>query len=252
MGIGGILMAMSGTVKVPGLGTMPKKYVVVAGGGVAAVVAVGFYRKRNSASAATTPVAPVDDGSGAFDSTPVGPGGSNGLTNQFGDPVPPQIVQQTPGIETNQDWITAGSAQDLGGVDSSTISHALAKVLGNIAVTQSEAEIYHEVVGIIGPPPQGAPAIRLTTGTANPPPAPAPVGYKMIWGPVAVTGSFVGLTLSQLQTKYAHDAAAVGAITLTPAVIASYVSQAALRNAMSPNTRLRSGQNVAIRRAVKA
>lgn len=156
------MAGLDGTVKVPGLGNVKKAHVAAAAGVGAVIVGVGFYRKSHSTTAAV-PVVAADGTSDAFDTTPAGPGGSNGVTNQFGDPVPPQIIQQNPGIQTNLDWVTSGAALDLGGIDSSVISKALSKALGGIATTQAEQEIVHEVIGSIGPPPQGMPPLKLST-----------------------------------------------------------------------------------------
>lgn len=244
---------LQGTVKIPGMGNVEKKYVAVAGGAVVVIVGIGFYRKRqaNQAAAAATGVLPADS---SLDTTPIGPGGDNGLTNQFGDPVAPPIVQQQPGINTNLDWLETGAGLNLGGTDENVIRTALANILGGTPVTQAQVEIFHEVVGIIGGPPQGNPTIKMTSSspaTTTPPPKTSPV-YKMIWGPVTVTGSYVGMTLGALQDKYARDAGALGATKLSTAVLADYRRQAAIRNVMSTRTVLRNGQVVSLRRAVKA
>lgn len=166
------MAALDGTVKVPGLGDVKKKYLAGAAVFVAAAFGYGYYRKRQAAAAA--PV--VDTGTGAVDSnafgdtTPVGPGGSNGVTNQFGDPVAPPIVQQQPGIDTNLDWLTAAQAVDLG-IPSDSVTAALRNVLGGTPVTQPQADIFHQVVGVIGNPPQGFPPIRLTSTPTTPPPS---------------------------------------------------------------------------------
>jgi hypothetical protein len=162
---------MSGTVKIPGLGEVKKGYAVAAGAAVAGIVGVGYYRKRQQAAIpVTTDQTSVD----AFGSTtPVGPGGSNGVTNQAGDPVLGPIVQPTTTVTSNSEWL--GLAQDTAqqlGIPDATAQAALRKILGGSPVTQTEIEVFHQIVGVINAPPQGYPAIHLTT-TAPSGPLPA-------------------------------------------------------------------------------
>lgn len=159
-----------GTVKVPGLGDVKKSYLAVAGVAVATIVGVGYYRKRQAAALPVTTAQATTDAFG--DTTPLGPGGSNGVTNQFGDPIPAQIVQSpNPGIITNQDWLSAAESLNLGGIPSDSINAACSRILGGLSVTSAQADIYHQVVGIIGPPPQSTPTIKITS-TPVPPNAP--------------------------------------------------------------------------------
>lgn len=157
--------ALDGTVKVPGLGDTPKKNVVIAGGVVAAIVGVGYYRKRQAALAVATGTGTdtTTDTGGGFSDSVAGPGdlSGGGAVTSTGDPVPAPIVLQNAGILTNNDWKTAGTSLDLGGTDSSVIASALSKVLGGLPITQTEVEIYREVVGEIGDAPQGHPAIKM-------------------------------------------------------------------------------------------
>lgn len=164
------MAALDGTVKVPGLGEVKKKYLAVAGAAVAVIVGVGYYRKRQAAAA--VPVTTTQTDSGAFpDTTPVGPGGSNGVTDQFGNPLPAQIVQSAnPGISTNEDWLSEAESLNIG-IPADSITQACARILGGLSVTSAQADIYHQIVGIIGPPPQGVQPIKLTS---TPPPATTP------------------------------------------------------------------------------
>jgi hypothetical protein len=169
---------LQGTVKLPGLGVVQKKYVAAGAAAIAAFVGIGYYRKAHSAA---PPVVGAQDVSAVGDTTPSGPGGANGVTNQFGDPVLPNIVNQAnPGIQSNLDWITTGSSISLGGISEDVITAALANVLGGIKVTQAQADIFNQVSAIIGPPPQGLPfgPPKLTSGTVTtPPPPPGPVTH---------------------------------------------------------------------------
>lgn len=244
-------MALSGTVKVPGMGDVPKKYLAVAGAAVVGIVGYGFYRKRQAATAIPITADQTSAGDAFTDTTPAGPSGSNGVTNQFGDQVPPQIIQSpNPGILTNEDWLTEAQSLDIGASDT-VVTAALVKALGGTPTTQTEQEIFHQVVAIIGPPPQGNQPLKLTS---TPAPTPQPTTgskpkYEMVWGPVTVTGSYVGITLASLQNIYTQQAAGLGAAKVNAAVRASYISQAAQRNGLSANAKLKAGQIIQIRKA---
>lgn len=178
------MAGLEGSVKVPGLGDVPKKNAAVAGGVIASIVGVSYYRKRKATAAALaagTDTGMSTVGTDALGGTlPVGPGdlsGGGGPITTGGDQIPAPINLQNPGILTNSDWKSAGSAIDLGGIDASVISAALSRVLGGSAVSQAQAEIFNEVSGEIGYPPQGYPPIKLTTttpGTPHPVPVPIP------------------------------------------------------------------------------
>jgi hypothetical protein len=174
--------ALDGSIKIPGMGDIPKKHAAIAAASVAGIVGIGYYRKRQADAAASA--AGIDSGitegtSDAFgDSSPIGPGdlSGGGAVSTGGDPLPAPINLQNPGILTNSDWKSAATGIDLGGTDSSVIAAACSKAIGGIPMTQAEVEIFNEVSGEIGYPPQGYPPIRLTTSTpGNTPPAHVPV-----------------------------------------------------------------------------
>lgn len=179
--------ALDGTVNLPGMGSVPKKNVAIAGAVAGGIVGIGYYRKKKSDAAALA--AGTNTGidiasSDALGSTaPVGPGDlGGGSISTGGDPLPAPINLQNAGILTNQDWKSAAGSIDLGGIDSAVITAAASKALGGIAMTQAEVEIFQEIAGEIGYPPQGYPPIRLTTTTPGTPvplptptPTPAPV-----------------------------------------------------------------------------
>lgn len=176
---------LQGDVKLPGLGNVPKKNVAIAGAAVAGIVGVGYYRKRKADAAALA--AGIGSGTDVASSdalgntAPVGPGdlsGSGGVTTG-GDPIPAPINLQNPGILTNQDWKSAAGSIDLGGIDSAVITAAASKAIGGVPMTQAEIEIFQEIAGEIGYPPQGYPPLRLKTTVPGTPVPPKPVGPKL-------------------------------------------------------------------------
>lgn len=224
-------------------------------GAWAAVVAAGLgiavYTRRQSAANSDPTI--VEDTSGT-------PGVGTGVNGMWTDvtPVPPS---DTPTAFTDNDsW--AKAAIDRLIVDGypaaqvvSAIGKALAGGTGDNKLSPQEFTIWARALTLLKSPPIPitVPAPDTTPpGTTPPTTAPKPTGYKMIWGPVTVTGAYVGMTLGALQDKYAHDAAAVGATKISTAVLADYRRQAAVRNAMSTRQVLHNGQRVTIRRAVRA
>ena len=248
-------MALSGTVKVPGMGDVPKKYLAVAGAAVVGIVGFGYYRKRQAAAAIPITAAQTSAGDAFSDTTPIGPAGTNGVTNQFGDQVPPQIVQSTnPGILTNEDWLTEAQSLDIG-ADPSVVTAALVKILGGTPTTQTEQEIFHQVVGIIGAPPQGNPPLKLSSNPVTPPPPtttpPPPTAQRMhmVWvtSKVAVGGQ----SIKTKQTNLARTAAAAGVWRPSGASLNAIIVQAAIRSKVgSVNSILPVGRTVTLYTAV--
>lgn len=80
-------------------------------------------------------------------------------------------ITSSSGITTNADWVTEAESGVVPG-SVSTISAAVAKILGGIAVTSAQRDLFLEIVGVIGEPPQGYPQpIKLTDTSAQPSPA---------------------------------------------------------------------------------
>lgn len=178
------------TIKIPGIGEVPRGYAIA---GAAAVVAGIFvYSRRQKAAAAAAAAAPAagtamvtdpagnqcaatDPASGYCPGTTEdeqyqqqavssigegynpyygGSGSPYGYTTSLGTVTPASTAPST-----NAQWVTAAEAE-MG--NTSTIQSALGYVLGGIPVTQDQQQIFQEAVGLIGPPPQSYPAIQIS------------------------------------------------------------------------------------------
>jgi hypothetical protein len=74
------------------------------------------------------------------------------------------------GITTNADWVTEAESGVIPG-SVSTISAAVSKVLGGLAVTSAQRDLFLEAVGVLGNPPQGYPTpIKLKDSPSQPAP----------------------------------------------------------------------------------
>jgi hypothetical protein len=88
-------------------------------------------------------------------------------------------ISGTTGITTNADWVTEAESGVIPG-SVATISAAVSKVLGGLAVTSAQRDLFLEAVGVIGNPPQGYPQpIKLTDTSGQP----APGKHKVIEAP---------------------------------------------------------------------
>lgn len=172
---------MATDMHLPLVGNVKKQWVYVAGAGIVLVVGYKFYQsKKAAASSSTTDTSLSTDAnsidpatgltyseeassSGGYMYGSVGSGGG-GYTSTY-DPYTDTATSSSTG--TNQDWLNQAESQSLGGASQDAIAAALTKVLGGLAVTQEQADIWHEVVGILGYPPQGYPSLRLTTTTTT-------------------------------------------------------------------------------------
>lgn len=72
------------------------------------------------------------------------------------------------GITTNAEWVTEAESGVIPG-SVSTIAAAISKVLGGLAVTSAQRDLFLEAVGVLGNPPQGYPQpIKLKDTPAHP------------------------------------------------------------------------------------
>lgn len=222
-----------------------KKALLIGGGTIAAIAIVLWRRQQQAkAAAAAAPVTDTTDnseldqigdpgaidpatgvpyadeigtgGQGAFD---VG-GGDTGLSSSGFDAAGYPIgsaadlawqAQQDgtsvgaaggTSITTNSQWLAAAE-QALG--NTSDIVTALTKVLGGVAVTAAQQQVFMEAVGIVGQPPGGYPTIHLT-GTSGAPPASgtSTVSVPNVVGATA-NGAIATLTAAGLGYKLSSE-----------------------------------------------
>ncbi len=199
---------MADKVKIPGLGDVDKKKATYAGAAVAIGIAGVVYIRRRKTASGTGQNAPggvsgtdsgidpatgipyADEGgtSGIDPSTGIpyseesGNTGIYGSSNNLGNfdaagyplgstaDLAWQAAQEgdTTAITTNSQWITEAESGIIPG-DVSTISAALSKVLGGVAVTSDQRDLFLEAVGALGNPPQGYPQPIKLTDTAGQP-----------------------------------------------------------------------------------
>jgi len=114
-------------------------------------------------------------------------------------------------ITTNSQWLTAAEGVLPNGT-SATVEAALSKVLGGVAVSASERDLFLEAVGILGNPPQGYPQPIKLTNTSGQPGAsiPAkPAGLHLTVSGTSVHASWSGVSgaTQYLFQLTPHDAA---------------------------------------------
>lgn len=190
-------------IKLPGIGEVPRWSVYAGVAAVAGMIVLYSYRQKKNAAAAAAAASTtagagtvtdpagntctaLDPASGYCPGTPedqayqeeessgygseAGFGTDSGyITDSNGascvalDPATGLCpVTTTAAYTTNQQWVTAAENQ-LG--DTSVVQAALGYALSGQPVTAAQASLYNEAVGLLGPPPQGAPPLNVT-GTA--------------------------------------------------------------------------------------
>jgi len=188
-------------IKIPGVGPVDKKKVLIIGGATAVIVGIAYMRRKTVAAQTATDTSTADatDSGTTADSSEYGDGydagsqdyggggydvGGNGDVYSSGNydaagyPLGSQAdlaweAQQT-GTSvgtttptTNAMWVE-DAEQQLG--NTTTVSTALAKVLGGLPVTSAQKSLFLEAVGIVGNPPQGYPPIKMTDTPSQPKP----------------------------------------------------------------------------------
>lgn len=192
-------------VNLPLAGKVDRKY-AIAGAGVVGVIVVAVYlRRRNAAAAATSATTDTTGTSTAYDPNAVDPNSPTGMTyaeeasgSQYAaypglasgyDPyaygggygytgnggTSPVTTTTQNSVSTNSQWLAAAEG-DLGtSYDINTLTVALTKVLGGVAVTTAQRDIFLAAKGVEGDPPQGYPPIHLVDTPQQPkPPGPGP------------------------------------------------------------------------------
>lgn len=157
---------MDGTVKIPGIGPMPKVQVYALGAGAAAIVAFAYYRARNSA--APTVVDPSVDPAGLIGD----PAGGGSFVNPApSGAVPDPTVQAAP--RTNAEWSQRVTEALAFSFDGAMIQTVLGKYLDRQGLTTSEQLLIRTAWAFEGRPPEGTyPIVPATTSTPTTPTTP--------------------------------------------------------------------------------
>lgn len=174
-----MVAAPGGTVKLPLLGSQPKKHIIILGGVGAGVLGVAYYRSKKAASAtpaATT--AQIDPSTGftygspedaaalaqqASYSSPGGAGGGNGTGAGGGGSG--TGTGPTGTIVDNETWSQTAETYLVGvvGLDSGTVSSALGAYISAATLTDAQVSIVQQAIAAVGYPP--------TPGTTGYPPS---------------------------------------------------------------------------------
>jgi hypothetical protein len=224
-------------IKIPGVGPVDKKKALAIGAVTIGAIGIVVIRRKNAAAAAAATPAATDttddstvdpsidpetgipyadeqssgfDSSGAFDEGAGDTGLSSNNFDAAGYPIGSaadlawqaqqdgtSVSGTTTAITTNSQWLTAAEAQ-LG--DTSAITTALTKVLGGVAVTSDQQNIFMEAVGLLGAPPGGYPPINLTSTSQAPVPPTGTTSAANVTVP-NVVGQSANNALAALQAK---------------------------------------------------
>lgn len=173
---------MVDNVKVPILGSQPKKHLYIIGGVAVAVVGVAYYRskKASTATAAAVPATQIDPSTGfaygsaedaaalAQQASYVSAGGAGATDDNAGGG---GSISSTPNtITDNSSWSEAAQQYLVGvvGLDGPTVSAALGGYISAAALTDAQVSIIQQAIAAVGYPPQSGtsgypPAFKTTT-----------------------------------------------------------------------------------------
>jgi hypothetical protein len=176
------------TIKLPGIGTVPKGAAVAGIGLTAGILAYAYYRRSHSTGSAPgtdTSGTPADSGDSIDPSTGLpynqesggtgyglpGYGGySSGGYSPYDYYYGSSSSSSSTTYTTNLDWEEAAtSALADEGVSTATSSAAISRVLAGLGVTTAQKEIMLKAVGLLGAPPNGYPTpIHVVDSAAQP------------------------------------------------------------------------------------
>lgn len=186
------MVMTQGTVTVPGLGPVQKKWVVIGGGGTVLILGVMWYRHRTAAAAAPAATDPnavdptidpatripyADEAAGVAAGTMAGYG-TSGLADTSGivgydaqgNPVYSDQVGYgpTPSFVSNAAWAQATQQYLVSttGADAGTVAAALGTYLNGQPLTEAQASVVQSAIAFFGSPPQSGsngypPALKM-------------------------------------------------------------------------------------------
>lgn len=196
---------MAPTVKIPGVGTVPRNAAVAGGLVVAGIAGFAWWRHANTAAAVDEPA--TDFAEGTTDA--YGDAGSSAYAADYaydgpypsgggGYYPPPNTTVTNPDPVTNSEW-TQRSIEHLQtvGVESNAASLAVSRYLLKECLTATQADIVRQAVAAMGPPPQGSFAIIVCP--------PAPTGGGGGGGPLPAPGRVYATSVTRTSVRFGWD-----------------------------------------------
>jgi hypothetical protein len=149
-------MGLEGTVNLPGMGAVKKKYVAVAAGGIAAFVLFMYWRASHAGTTAADPTATDYATEPAYEDGYSSTAGLSSSTTPSGSV-----------ITNNVQWANAAvqALIDLG-VDPLVAAAAIGAFLARMELTSAQADLVRQALALVGDPPVGTWVVRV--GTAPP------------------------------------------------------------------------------------
>lgn len=239
---------MPATIKIPGIGPV-KAPIVYAGVGITVGILVFAYWRRAQAggSAAVDTVTEAASAGGyAQESDALGyntvypsvySGGQFSPYGYdiYGNPLPaPTGATGTGGtFVSNADWTGAAVDQlEKQGITEQVASTAIARVLGGLPVTVEQQSMFLSALGVLGPPPQGYPAIRLVDSPAQPKP---PGTTPKLTAPGGLRAVTVGRTAVRLDWRDVSGAQGYN-LHRSGSIVGSTATSTGQIHGLKPNT----------------
>lgn len=208
------------TIKIPGLGPMPRTQVIVGASVTAGIIAYAWWR-ASLASAGPSVVDPAVDSGGLGGD---GPGGGGYDNPAPGAPVPDPTAGTAP--RTNAEWSARVSEALAFTFDPGLIQTTVGKYLNRQPLVTSEQLLIRTAWAYVGRPPEGdVPIIPATSTTPTPTPTPAPaLPYPSARSPWTNRAIRKGQTITQI-ARASHPrwtAAQIAALARDAAIQSGY------------------------------
>jgi hypothetical protein len=218
------IAAPKGSVKLPGVGPVPKKWFLIVGGGSVIVIAYVMYRRRQQGTAAPAgtdagtvalagqPCVDANGNPGVYDSSgtcqvdTAALGGYYAGSGALGVSGTTPPVPGTGGFTQNGQWVQQAEADMQGaGIDPGALAEALGAYITGRAVTTAQQSLIDQAIAFEGYPPVAGssgypPAIKAQPITPPPtttPPVtkpPGPTGVTKYPAPTGLQASSIGIS----------------------------------------------------------
>lgn len=198
--------ALSGTVKLPGIGPVKKVYVYVGVGAVGVLAAYLMWRRNNAAEEVEYGEAELGEGLTTGAGSDVYSGATAGGTDseQEGEDIPTTNTEWTQRVIEYFSWLEPGY-----------VANTLGKYLAKQGLTSEEADLVRQAWAVLGKPPEGPSTFTLSSGTNTPGTTPdpsIPSGLKV----TSVTQSSIALDWSDATDATGYQVLRNGSVVGSP------------------------------------
>jgi hypothetical protein len=198
--------ALSGTVKLPGIGPVKKVYVYVGVGAVGVLAAYIMWRRNNAEEEVEPSEADLGTGltTGAGSDVYSGATAGGSGSVQEGEDIPTTNTEWTQRVIEYFSWLEPGY-----------VANTVGKYLAKQGLTAEEGDFIRQAWAVLGKPPEGPSTFTLSSGTNTPGTTPdpsVPTGLKV----ASVTQSSISLDWNDASDTTGYQVLRNGSVVGTP------------------------------------